>query len=150
HPVTIGLTDAGLSGWNSSWHTYFSVTGGMNVLATTLNASQAVILAGTFGSGRLVILGVDPTFHWPAGQSVQLMRQASQWAASSGTPGGSGGSGAFPGEPSVVPPVPSASNARPADQVFASLGKQTVPASTSSLDGVLAVNALSRTSSTSA
>jgi hypothetical protein len=144
HPILAGITDAGLQNWGCSWHSYFSATGGMDVLATSSNTTQALILAGTFGSGRLVYLGLDPTFHWPAGQSVPLMRQVAQWAVSSGAPGGSGGSGAFPGDPSVVPPeTPTA----PADQVFAAIGKQSVQENSSALDGVLAVNVLSKVSS---
>jgi hypothetical protein len=149
HPILAGITDAGLSNWFNSWHSYFSATGGMDVLATSSDPTQALILAGTFGSGRLVYFGLDPTFHWPAGQSVQLMRQAAQWA-SAFHPGVEppGGSGGFPGTPSVAPPAPAGEDASPADRAFASIGKQTVLASRSSLDGVLAVNALTRTSST--
>src|SRR5262249_58244083 len=57
---------------------------------------------------------------------------------------GSGGSGAFPGDPSAVPPeTPTA----PADQVFAAIGKPSGQGNASALDGVLAVNVLSKISS---
>jgi hypothetical protein len=153
HPILAGITDAGLSNWNLSRWDYFSATAGMDVLATSSDPNQAVLLAGTFGSGRVVVMGQIPTYYWQfnVGQSLQLLRQAAQWA-SAFHPGVEppGGSGGFPGTPSVAPPAPAEEDASPADRVFASIGKQTVLASTSSLDGVLTVNALSRTSSTSA
>ena len=79
HPVTAGLTNAGLSGWGNSQHNYFSATAGLDIL--TVNPSnQASTLAGTFGAGRVVYFGLDPTFHQPNGQSQQLIRQALNWA----------------------------------------------------------------------
>jgi hypothetical protein len=84
HPVTSGLTDAGLSNWNCSWHAYYTLSpaGVMDVLATSTNPSQALLLAGNFGAGRLVYFGGDPTGHPPVGQSVQLLRQATLWVGS--------------------------------------------------------------------
>ena len=79
HPVTLGLTDTGLSNWNDSQHNYFTATAGLTVLATN-PALQANVLVGSFGAGRLVYFGIDPSFHQPAGQSRQLILQAVRWA----------------------------------------------------------------------
>ena len=80
HPVMMGLTNAGLSNWNNSQHNYFSATASLDVLATD-PSNRAAILAGNFGTGRVVYLGMDPSYHQPTGQSVQLIRQAARWAA---------------------------------------------------------------------
>ncbi|MHC4178220.1 MAG: hypothetical protein ACYSWU_11985, partial [Planctomycetota bacterium] len=79
HPVTAGLTDAGLSNWSNSQHNHFSATAGMDVLVTNPRHA-ANILVGSFGAGRLVYLGVDPSYHQPVGQTEQLIRQAVAWA----------------------------------------------------------------------
>jgi hypothetical protein len=77
--VSLGLTDAGLSNWGNSWHAYYCPVGGMDVLATSTNPNQPLLLAGSYGAGRLVYFGGDPTYHYPVGQSGQLLRQATQW-----------------------------------------------------------------------
>jgi hypothetical protein len=82
HPVTAGLTDQGLSNWNDSQHNHFTQTAGMDVLATN-PAGFANILAGAFGSGRLVYLGLDPSGHQPRGHTRELIRQSVIWARGS-------------------------------------------------------------------
>jgi hypothetical protein len=79
HPVTAGLTDSGLSNWRNSQHNYFTSTAGMDVLATD-PSGHANILAGPFGAGRLVYLGLDPSDHQPSGQTRELIRQSVRWA----------------------------------------------------------------------
>lgn len=79
HEVTAGLTNAGLSNWGLSQHTYFTATAGLDVLATN-PTSNANILAGMWGSGHVVYFGLHPTGHQPAGESEQLIRQAVAWA----------------------------------------------------------------------
>jgi hypothetical protein len=94
HAIMAGLTNAGLSNWSCSWHAYFDPTGGMDVLATSTNPNQPLLLAGSFGSGRLVYFGGDPTSHWTQfgiPQAAQLLRQATLWAAGGGGGGGGGG-----------------------------------------------------------
>ncbi len=83
HRVTDGLTDAGLSNWSYSWTGYFTQTGGMHVLATTPSPDQAVLLAGSFGAGRLVYSAGVPGYYQQSntGDSRALLRQASRWAA---------------------------------------------------------------------
>jgi hypothetical protein len=86
HPVTAGLTDAGLSNWGYSYDGFFALTGGIGVLATTTYADQAVMLAGTFGDGRLVYFAGEPSNAqlYGVGQSQQLMRQAARWVSGRG------------------------------------------------------------------
>ncbi len=80
HPVTAGLTNAGLANWGNSYHTLFTATGGMDVL-TVSSTDLASTLAGGFGSGRLVYFGLHPTGHQPIGESLPLIRQSVGWAA---------------------------------------------------------------------
>jgi methionine-rich copper-binding protein CopC len=81
HPIMAGITDAGLSNWFTSQHNYFSATAGLEVLATD-NFGDPDVLAGNFGSGRIVYNGIDPSFHQDsnAGQSRQLLLQMVHWA----------------------------------------------------------------------
>jgi methionine-rich copper-binding protein CopC len=83
HPITTGITDAGLSNWFTAAHDSFSATAGLDVLATNA-LGRAIILAGSFDSGRVVYMGIHPTGHKPAGQSIPLIRQAAAWAARPG------------------------------------------------------------------
>jgi hypothetical protein len=84
HPVTSGLTNGGLSGWGNSQHNYFDATAAMDVLATDPDG-QANVLADDYGSGRVVYFGLDPTYHQPAGETRELIRQAIRWAAEPST-----------------------------------------------------------------
>jgi hypothetical protein len=83
HPVTSGLMDTGLSNWGNSYYGFFALTNGMDPLATTTYPDQAVLLAGTFGNGRLVYFAGRPGFAQinDLGQSRQLLRQAARWAS---------------------------------------------------------------------
>src|SRR5262249_30689741 len=72
-------TNAGLSNWGNSQHTYFSATAGLSVLATN-PTNNANILAGTYGNGHVVYFGLHPTGHQPTGETVALIRQAVAWA----------------------------------------------------------------------
>ncbi len=83
HPVTAGLTNSGLSGWGDSQHNIFMETAGLSVLATDLSG-HANLLVGTFGSGRLVYSGIEPSSHQPTGETEALIRQAVAWANQSG------------------------------------------------------------------
>ncbi len=82
HPVTSGLTNSGLSGWGDSQHNIFTQTAGLSVLTTNLTG-QATLLAGPFGDGRLVYMGVEPTSHQPDGETEALVRQAVTWVGRS-------------------------------------------------------------------
>ncbi|HZL91929.1 MAG TPA: S8 family serine peptidase [Pirellulaceae bacterium] len=78
HPVTAGLTNDGLSFWGNSQHSFFTATAGLAELATNPTGDPN-ILAGSFGAGRVVYFGLDPSFHQPVGETVQLLRQAAAW-----------------------------------------------------------------------
>ena len=78
HPVTAGLSNAGLSYWGNSQHSYFTATAGLTELATNPSGDPN-ILAGTYGAGRVVYFGLDPSYHQPTGETVQLLRQATAW-----------------------------------------------------------------------
>ncbi len=80
HPVTAGLTDAGISNWAIAQHNVFPEVGGMDVLATNA-AGVANIQADDFGSGRLVYLGMDVDGHRTKGEAQRLIRQALKWSA---------------------------------------------------------------------
>ena len=85
HPVMSGLTSAGLSGWGQSGHTYFTSWDSLDVLATTSGGSP-VTLAGTFGSGRMVISGQDADWHYVnglPGQQLQFVQNAFDWLSES-------------------------------------------------------------------
>jgi subtilisin family serine protease len=82
HPVTAGLTNDGLSFWGNSQHSYFTATAGLAELTTNPEGFPN-ILAGTYGAGRVVYFGLDPSYHQPVGETVQLLRQATAWV---GTP----------------------------------------------------------------
>jgi hypothetical protein len=81
HPILAGITNAGLSNWGNSQHNDFPATAGLNVLATDPEG-DADILAGSFGAGKVVYMGVDPSFHgdFNEGQSRQLILQSVHWA----------------------------------------------------------------------
>jgi subtilisin family serine protease len=78
HPVTAGLTNAGLSNWSNSQHSYFTDTADLGVLATN-PSDQGNILAGNVGAGRVVYFGLDPSWHQPVGETQQLIRNAVSW-----------------------------------------------------------------------
>ncbi len=79
HPLTDSLTDAGLSGWSESQHNIFPQTGGMDVL-TVGGVGLANLIVGSFGSGRLVYSGLDPSQHQGTGMAEELIAQAVLWA----------------------------------------------------------------------
>lgn len=83
HPVMSSLSDTGLSNWGSSYHTYFTDTDSLSILATRISGDP-VTLAGTYSAGRMVLTGQDPDFHYfyhSAGQQVQFVQNAIDWVA---------------------------------------------------------------------
>jgi hypothetical protein len=85
HPVMDGLTDGGLSNWNSSYHHIFTDAGSLTVLALGVEPGNLpVILGGTFGGGKMVIMGQDPDWHYcggAPGQELELVQNAVDWVA---------------------------------------------------------------------
>ncbi len=85
HPVMDGLTDAGLSNWNSSYHNVFTDTGSLTILALGSGfEGLPATLAGTFGGGKIVLTGQDLDFHYvygQPGQQVELLQNAIDWVA---------------------------------------------------------------------
>ncbi|MFC1965859.1 hypothetical protein ACFLWI_02785 [Chloroflexota bacterium] len=85
HPVMDGLTDAGLSNWNASYHNIFTDTGSLTILALGSGLeSRPTTLAGTFGSGKIVLTGQDLDFHYKygqLGQQVEFLQNAIDWVA---------------------------------------------------------------------
>lgn len=88
--MTEGLTDAGLSDWGSSYHNVFTDIGSFTDLAVGVDfGSLPVTLAGTFGSGRIVLTGQDPDFHYvygPSKQQVEFLHNAVNWVSQAATP----------------------------------------------------------------
>lgn len=84
HPVMAGLTNDLLSGWVSSFHTVFSDTGTLTVLANGFDSRfqqwRPLTLAGSFGDGRILLTGQDPDFHSPSG-AVAFVQNAIDWVA---------------------------------------------------------------------
>jgi hypothetical protein len=63
-PVNSGLTDAGLSGWSSSYHNTFTGTGAFTTLTTGLDAGgSAVTINMALGAGHITYTGQDISFH---------------------------------------------------------------------------------------
>jgi len=85
HPVMEGLTDEGLSNWSSSYHNVFTDTGSFTVLAVGVDMDWLPLtLAGTYGSGRIVLTGQDADYHYAdggSGQDVELLQNAIDWVA---------------------------------------------------------------------
>jgi len=88
HPVMTGLTNAGLSGWGQSAHGYFSsIPTDLTTLAkadflwNTPTHSDAVVLAGTYGSGRVVVATLHANGHAPMGESTMFLQNAIDWVA---------------------------------------------------------------------
>jgi len=93
HPVMEGLTGAGLSNWKSSCHHAFTDAGSLTVLAVAADSGDLpVILAGTFGSGRIVVTGQDPDWHYcygdPYPQLLGLVQNAVDWVTEAPPVGG--------------------------------------------------------------
>jgi hypothetical protein len=89
HPVMSGITSSGLSGWDTSAHTYFTSWSSLDVLAT-LSGGQPVTLAGAYGSGKMVISGQDADHHFVygyPGQQLQFVQNAFDWLAPVPAPG---------------------------------------------------------------
>jgi hypothetical protein len=64
NPVMTGLTDAGLTNWNSSYHESYSAIGSFTGLAQGVDASNNYMTIGEqVGLGYLTITGQDPDFH---------------------------------------------------------------------------------------
>jgi hypothetical protein len=84
HPVMAGLTNDGLSNWSDSAHTFYTDHPGLDVL-TTDGAGAFVTLAGTFGTGRIVLTAQDPDFHFVFGRQdvdqVLFVQNAIDWVA---------------------------------------------------------------------
>lgn len=85
HPVMSGLSDIGLSYWNTSSHNGFFNPGILSVLAIN-HANIPAILAGEFGAGKVVLAGLDADFHFfvnplPGKQYAQFVQNAINWAA---------------------------------------------------------------------
>jgi protocatechuate 3,4-dioxygenase beta subunit len=80
-PILAGITSDGLSNWFTSQHNDFFATAGLDVLATD-PFGDPDLLAGNFGAGHVVYMGIDPSYHqeFNEGQSRQLIRQAIHWA----------------------------------------------------------------------
>jgi len=85
HPVMAGLTDDDLSNWGDSYHNVFTDTGSFTVLAVGEDAgSISLTLAGTYGSGRIVLTGQDADYHYiyhHGGKQVELLQNAIDWVA---------------------------------------------------------------------
>jgi hypothetical protein len=85
HPVMAGLTSTGLSRWGASSHGNFTSAAGLDVLVTN-GGTRPVTLAGTFGSGRIVITSQDPDYHRTAGVAKRaqerFVQNAIDWVAS--------------------------------------------------------------------
>ncbi|MEE9270274.1 MAG: choice-of-anchor D domain-containing protein, partial [Candidatus Krumholzibacteria bacterium] len=84
HPVMADLTDADLSNWGSSFHNVFvGYPSDLEVLAIDGGSAQAVVLAGKFGAGRVLLTGLDPDWHFVnvgnPGAGV-FLRNALEWA----------------------------------------------------------------------
>lgn len=54
HPVNQGLSNAGLSNWNTSAYGYFTSIGGFTALSTTGTAGQWISIVNPVGAGYLV------------------------------------------------------------------------------------------------
>ena len=64
NPAMGGLTDVGLSLWDSSYHDTFAADASWSVLAVGPdNGDEAVIIEKTFGLGHLILTGQDPDYH---------------------------------------------------------------------------------------
>lgn len=80
HPVMAGLTDDDLSHWGTSCHNWFTDTASFTVLAVADDLPAT--LAGTYGSGRIVLTGQDADFHYhPGGKQIELLQNAIDWVA---------------------------------------------------------------------
>jgi len=81
HPVLNNLTSSSLSGWGSSSHGNFLNSGGLDVL-TTDGSGNAITLAGTLGSGRVVLTLQDPHWHNPSGRpDIVFVQNMLDWAS---------------------------------------------------------------------
>ena len=60
-PVNSGLTDAGLTGWDSSYHDSYSAIGTFTALTT--DGGNTVTAVERIGLGRITYTGQDPDFH---------------------------------------------------------------------------------------
>ncbi|ODT79836.1 hypothetical protein ABS71_00720 [bacterium SCN 62-11] len=59
---TAGLTDADFSAWSNSYHNTFNATGSLTTILSN-TSSNALALAGSFGSGSVVFSQLDPSYH---------------------------------------------------------------------------------------
>jgi hypothetical protein len=67
-PVMAGLTDAGLSGWDSSYHGSYTATGAFTVLAIgNDNGGLPVTITELLGAGRVTFTEQDASFHMQFG-----------------------------------------------------------------------------------
>lgn len=81
HPVMAGLSTTALSGWGTSSHNSFaSYASSWDVLASN-STGGAVTIAGTYGSGRVVLSAQDPDFHYtsPSGPQALFAQNAINW-----------------------------------------------------------------------
>ena len=66
HPLMNNLTDALLSGWRSSVHTYFTwISEPVDVIATEsyTGGNHPCIIAKEYGTGKIAVTGMDPDWH---------------------------------------------------------------------------------------
>ncbi|MGC3959474.1 MAG: M36 family metallopeptidase [Verrucomicrobiota bacterium] len=61
HPIATGVTDASLDNWSYSSHGDFTSNGGLSVVFVNDSTTRPVLLAGSFGSGRVVYSNLDPS-----------------------------------------------------------------------------------------
>jgi fibronectin type 3 domain-containing protein len=61
--VNAGLTDAGMSNWFNSIHSYFTADGTFHEVSNDSTNGQSVTLYKQVGAGHLVISGQDPSYH---------------------------------------------------------------------------------------
>ena len=85
HPVMAGITDTGLSGWGASSHGKFMDTAGLDILVDD-RRDNPITLAGTYGSGKVVLTLQDPNFHYYFTDSthpdqIQFVSNALEWVS---------------------------------------------------------------------
>ena len=74
HPIASGVTDSGLDNWLNSSHNDFSGTGGLTSVFVNDLTNLPVLIAGSFGSGRVVYSGLHTAAHSGTGDSQLVLK----------------------------------------------------------------------------
>ena len=82
HELVEGLTEADLQGWSPFHNTFTQWTWpAAETVLTDPGSGEAIVLAGAYGAGRMVLSGSDPDYHSGNTGADRLLSNELYWAA---------------------------------------------------------------------